>query len=192
MKKTWLLVKSGLLLLLCWLASLVIVMFFPMCYQKFGVVMCFVFGLCSIGASVCIYADSALKLGKKMRIYDERHEQKDNSHFGLLLGLVPTAINYIFVFILYLSKFGVISYDFYPLYKTLTFYFMPLTYIAAPNSAVYVDGTVQSVPVPATELSAAALIIITVLPLVFLITNYVAFIVGYRQIDVKSKILYGK
>ncbi len=189
--KPWLFVKSALLLLLCWLASFVIVMFFPMCYQKFGIVMCFIFGICSVGASVCIYGDSMLKLGKNMRISDER-SGADNSKFGLLMGLVPTVINYIFVIILYLSKFGVIAYDFYPLYKTLTFYFMPLTYIVAPNEAVVVDGVVQSVNVPATELSIGAMMLVTILPIIFLITCHVAYTIAYKRVDVKSKILYGK
>ena len=160
--KPWLFVKSALLLLLCWLASFVIVMFFPMCYQKFGIVMCFIFGICSVGASVCIYGDSMLKLGKNMRISDER-SGADNSKFGLLMGLVPTVINY-----------------------------MPLTYIVAPNEAVVVDGVVQSVNVPATELSIGAMILVTILPIIFLITCHVAYTIAYKRVDVKSKILYGK
>lgn len=192
MNKKWLLIKSGLLLIVCWLTSLVIVMFFPAMYQKFGVIMCVVFGFCSVGASMCIYGNYTLGVGKKLRVIDERASGEDNSKFGLLLGLVPTAINYIYVIILFLSKFGVIKYDFYPLYKTLTFYFMPLTYLTAPNSAEYVDGAVQSVPVPATELSVGTLVLVTLLPLLFLLINHISFTVSYKQVDVKSRILYGK
>lgn len=192
MKKSMLLLKSGLYLFACWLASFVIVMFFPASYQKFGSLMCFVFGICSVGACVCIYGDFAWKLGGKMRLADERAGTTDNHNFGLYLGLVPTIINYIYVFILYLSKFGVIKYDFYPLYKTLTFYFMPWTYLFAPNTLQNINGVMTSVNAKAWEISALGMIIITLLPLIFLGSAYVAFKIGYNHIDVKEKILYGK
>lgn len=192
MKKSTALVKSGLWLLVCWLASFFILMFFQTCYIKFGVIMCFAFGICSVGAIVCIFGDFSWKLGKKMSIYDERNSGKDNSRFGLAVGAVPTVLNYIFAIPVFLSKFGAISLDFYPYYKTLAIYFVPWTYLTAPNTAENINGVVMSVPVPATELSIGALIVIAILPLVFLATCYLGFLIGYRHIDVKEKILYGK
>lgn len=192
MKKSVLLLKSGLMLILCWLASLVITMFFPTCYMRFGAVMCFLFGICSVGAVICIYGDFTWKLGKKMSLYDERNGLKDNSLFGLALGAVPTILNYIFAIPVFLSKSGILSFDAYPLYKTLTLYFLPWTYLTAPNTAEKINGVVMSVTVPASQLSAAALVVIAILPLVFLATCYIGFAIGYRHIDVKEKILYGK
>lgn len=192
MKKSTSLIKSGLYLLLCWLASFFILMFFQTCYIKFGVIMCFLFGICSVGALVCIYGDFTWKLGRKMSLYDERNGREDNSRFGLALGAVPTVLNYIFALPVFLSKFGIISLDFYPWYKTLALYFVPWTYLTAPNTAEKINGVVMSVTVPAAELSPVALIVILLLPLVFLITCYLGFIIGYRHIDLKEKILYGK
>lgn len=192
MNKPLQLLKSGLLLFACWLASFVIVFFFPMTYQRMGPAMCLVFGICSIGACVCIYGDFSLKLASRMRSIDERRQDVVNSNFGLWLGFAPTAINYIFVIILYLSKFGVISYDFYPVYKTLTFYFMPITYLFAPNKAVNVNGVVESVAVAAKDVPTVGMVIITILPLVFIATTYIAFKIGYDKIDVKERFLYGK
>ncbi|MBQ8623663.1 MAG: hypothetical protein IJ424_04705 [Oscillospiraceae bacterium] len=191
MKKTSILIKSTLWLFVCWLASFVIVMFFPMCYQNFGNIMCFVFGFCSIGACVCLYADYAHKLGGKMRLSTDSEETiKKQQHFGLFAGIAPTAINYIYVIILYLSKFGIVPFDFFPWYKTLTFYFMPLTYLFAPNEAVYIDGRVTAQSIPAAELSAVAMIIITVLPLIFIATTWAAYYLGYNHISLKEKIVY--
>ena len=50
----------------------------------------------------------------------------------------------------------------------------------------------MSVPVPIEQLSWGAMAIATVLPLVFLVTCYLAFLIGYKHIDVKEKFLYGK
>lgn len=192
MKKSTSLIKSALFLIVCWLASGFIILFFQTCYEKFGVIMCFAFGICSVGACVCIYGDFAWKLGKKMAVYDDRNKLGDNSSFGLALGAVPTAINYIFVILLYLSKLGVLGFDFYPYYKTLTFYFVPWTYLAAPNTVEKINDVVMSVPVPIEQLSWGAMAIATVLPLVFPVTCYLAFLIGYKHIDVKEKFLYGK
>lgn len=192
MKKSTSLIKSGLFLIVCWLAAIFIVTFFPTCYMKFGVIMCFLFGICSVGAIVCIYGDFTWKLGRKMSLYDERNGKVDNSRFGLALGAVPTVLNYIFALPVFLSKFGIISLDFYPWYKTLALYFVPWTYLTAPNTAEKINGKVMSVAVPAAELSPVALIVILLLPLIFLLTCYLGFIIGYRHIDLKEKILYGK
>lgn len=184
-------IKSALWLLVCWLASFVNVMFFPMCYQSFGNIMCFIFGFCSIGATVCLYADFAHKLGGRMRLStDDEATIKKQQHFGAYIGLVPTAINYIYVIILYLSKFRVVPFDFFGWYKTLTLYFMPITYLFAPNEAVYVDGKVQSISIAATELSAGMLIVSAILPLIFVLTTWAAYYVGYNHIDLKEKIVY--
>lgn len=186
-------IKSGLWLFLCWLASFVIVMFFPACYQRFGAIMCFVFGFCSIGAAVCLYADFTHKLGARTRLStDDEETIKKQQHFGAYIGIVPTVINYIYVIVLYLSKFGVIALDFFPWYKTLTLYFMPITYLFAPNEAVYVDGRVTSVSVAATELSWGMLIAAAILPLIFIITTWAAYYVGYNHINLKEKIVYRK
>ncbi len=188
MNKPKLLVQSALYLIVCELAAFVIVMFFPMAYQSIGVGMSIVFGICSTGACVCLYGDFAHKAGRKAGIKDARLEGVDNSYFGFLMGLVPTVINYIYVILVYLSKFRVVSYDFYPWYKTLTFYFMPWTYMFAPNSMV--DGV--STTMAAVDLPWYGLLIITILPLTFLATCYIAFYIGYKNYDMKAKIVYGK
>ncbi len=193
MKKSSLMLKSLLYLLLSWLTGVVIAFFFPMTYQMYGAAMCFVFGFCSVGAAVCLYADLCYKAGGKM---SSRHLKEpagpNEKHFGAAIGAVPTAINYIYVIILYLSKFGVIKYDFFPVYKTLTFYFMPLTYLFAPSHLEYNDaGSSYTVNVAAQDLSAGAMILVTVLPLIFIITCWAAYYIGYEHIDLKEKILYG-
>ena len=188
MNKPKLLVQSALYLIVCELAAFEIVMFFPMAYQSIGVGMSVVFGICSTGACICLYGDFCSKAGRKAGIKNARLDGVDNSYFGLFMGLVPTAINYIFVILVYLSKFRVVSYDFYPWYKTLTFYFMPWTYLFAPNTIV--DGV--STTVAAVDLPWYGLVIITILPLTFLATCYIAFYVGYKNYDMKSKIVYGK
>lgn len=194
MKKSSLLIKSALFLILCWLAAFVVTYFFPMCYQMFGAVMCVVFGICSLGTALCIYADFCFKSGGKMNTRSNRESVgKNDKHFGALIGAVPAGINYIFVILLWLSKLGVLNFDFFPWYKTLTFYFMPFTYLFAPNSLVYnEEGVSMSVSVPATELSVVGMIIITLLPLTFLITCWAAYYIGHEHIDLKERILYGK
>lgn len=194
MKKSKLLIKSGLMLIPCWLASLVITTFFAMLYFKYGMIMCFLFGFCSLGATLAIYADFCWKAGGKMNTKSMRilNETREDEKFGLLIGAVPTAINYIFVLLLYLSKFGIIKFDFFPIYKTLTLYFMPFTYIFAPNSIVYEpDGGVSTANVLAQDLNAGMLILAFILPLTFLAACHIAFYVGYNHIDVKEKLLYG-
>lgn len=193
MKKTSLIIRSALYLILCWLAGLFIIAFFPLCYQRFGVVMCFIFGFCSLGAAVCIYADFCYKAGGRANTRSNRDLLKPNDkHFGAIIGIAPTVINYIYVVMLYLSKFGVIKSDFFPIYKFLTFYFMPFTYIFAPNTLQYDEtGRSLSVNVPASELSAGALILVTLLPLVFLLTCWAAYYIGHEHIDLKERILYG-
>lgn len=185
------LIKSGLWLIACWAACFFINMFFLTCYLKYGAVMCYAFGFCSVGASVCIYADFTHKLGSRMRRSDDSEEKiKKQQHFGAIVGLVPTAINYVYVILLYLSKLGAWKFDFYPYYKTLTTYFIPLSYIVAPNKSVYVDGVVNSISATATELSWGAMILFTLLPLIFVITTWAAYYVGYNHIDLKEKIVY--
>lgn len=194
MSKSSLLLKSGLWLIPCWLASFVITTFFPMLYFRFGVIMCFVFGFCSLGAVLAIYADFCWKAGGKMNTKSMRinNEVTADQNFGLCIGAVPTTINYIFVILLYLSKFRVLKFDFFPVYKTLTLYFMPFTYIFAPNSIVYeADGGVSTVNIMAWDLNAGMLILAAIMPLSFLLCCWAAFYVGYNHIDLKEKILYG-
>ncbi len=191
MSKISILLKSVIWLFVSWLASGVIIMFFPFCYESFGVIMCIAFGICSVGATVCLFADFAHKCGGKMRLSTDTEEQiKKQQHFGWFLGIAPTVINYIYVIVLWLSKFGVIKTDFYPLYKTLNFYFVPLTYLFAPNSAVYIDGRAVSVPMAASELSIAAMIFFSILPIVFVLTTWIAYYLGYNHISLKEKIVY--
>lgn len=194
MKKNILLfIKSALFLIVCWLAGMFICMFFPNSYKDYGNIMCFIFGFCSVGAMVCIYADWTHKLGAKTRVKTDTEEKiKKQQHFGLYLGLVPTAINYIYFIILCLSKFGAVDFDFFPIYKTLTFYFVPLIYLVAPDTISYVDGAVTSTPVPATELSLGAMIMFAILPLIFCVTTWVSYYVGYNHIDLKERITYRK
>lgn len=193
LKKSSLLIKSAAYLLLSWLTGVVIAFFFPMCYQNFGPVMCFVFGFCSLGAAVCLYADLCYKAGGRMNTRSRTEPVlPSDKHFGAVIGAVPTGINYLFVIILWLSKLGVIKTDFFPWYKTLTFYFMPFTYLFAPNTLVYDEtGRSFSQSVPASELSAGAMILVTLLPLVFLLTCWAAYYIGFEHIDLKEKILYG-
>lgn len=183
--------KSFLYLILCLLASFVIVMFFPTCYNVYGDLMCVLFGICSLGAAMCIYGDFCWKLGKKMHTHlDTPEEEQSKQHFGFKVGLVPTVINYIYVVILYLSKFGVIKYDFYPTYKTLNYYFVPWTYLVAPN--VFTAGEKVSQSVAATDLSWGAMTMLTLLPLTFLVVCWGFFYIGYNNIDVISRIVYKK
>lgn len=194
MKKSKLILKSLLFLFLSWLAGFFISTFFPMCYQRFGLPMCFLFGFCTLGAAVCIFADFSNKAGARMNTRSYREENPANEeNFGLWIGALPTGINYVYVILLWLSKFGVIKTDFYPWFKTLTFYFMPLSYIVAPNEIIYdASGAVSSQSVPAHELSIWAMLLFTVLPLIFLLTCWIAFRIGYNHVDVKAKILYGQ
>lgn len=195
MKKSTLVIKSALMLLACWLASFVITTFFPTFYFKYGIIMCFLFGFCSLGASLAIYADFCWKAGGKMntRSMQIQNTVETDQNFGLTIGAVPTIINYLFVIPLYLSKFGILKYDFFPTYKSLTFYFMPFTYIFAPSSIGYeADGTTFIVNILARDLNAGTLIMALLLPLTFLFTCWAAFYVGYNHIDLKERILYGK
>lgn len=195
MKKSKLLIKSGLFLIPCWLASFVIVTFFAQLYFKMGVIMCFVFGFCSLGATLCIYADFCWKAGGKMntRSMQIQGEVESDQNFGAIIGAVPAAINYVFVIILYLSKFGIIKADMFGIYKTLTLYFMPFTYIFAPNTLVYLDnGGVTTQNIPASDLGAGMLILAALLPLSFVLICWCAYYVGYNHVDVKERILYGK
>ena len=191
--KAWEYIKSGLYLILCFLISIPIVTFCGYLYRTVGVIMAVLIGFCSVGATVCIYADSAIKLGKKYRNIDERSKNNlANRNFGVNFGIVPTAISYSEVILVFLSKFSIVNYDFYPLYKTLNMYFLPWTYIFSPNSYVMEGERLLQIPVPATELSAAALVFISVLPLIFIATTAIAYKIGYNNIDLKEKILYGK
>lgn len=192
--KALLLVKAGLWLIPCWLASFVIVTFFATLYFKYGTVMCFLFGFCSLGATLCIYADVCHKTGGRMNTKSMKimGENNNDQHFGALMGAVPTGINYIFVIILYLSKFGIIKADMFGVYKTLTLYFMPFTYIFAPNTLVYLDnGLVDTKNIPACNLGPGMLILALIMPLCFLVTCWAAFYIGYNHIDMKELILYG-
>lgn len=195
MKKSTLVIKSALMLIACWLASFVITMFFPTFYFKYGIVMCFLFGFCSLGASLAIYADFCWKAGGKMntRSMQIQNTVETDQNFGLVIGAVPTIINYLFTIPLYLSKFGILKYDFFPTYKSLTFYFMPFTYIFAPSSIGYeADGTTFILNIPAQDLNAGTLIMAFILPLTFLLICWAAFYIGYNHIDLKERILYGK
>lgn len=193
-KKSTLLLKSLLFLFVSWLAGFFIIVFFPMCYYRFGAIMCLVFGFCSAGAAMCIYGDFCYKAGAKMNTKSARmmNDVKTDRNFGAIIGLVPTVINYIYVLILWLSKLGAMKLDFFPWYKTLTFYFMPLSYIVAPNIK-YVDenGSAALRSVPASDLTIGAMIIFTLLPILFELTCWAAYYVGYEHINLKDKILYG-
>ncbi len=184
-------IKSLLFMLLCWLAGFFVNTMFPMVYQSIGQLACFLFGICSLGVVGCIYGDWCLKMANKQHLRTDTPEmEKKKQHYGLIVGIAPTVVNYIYVIILYLSRAGIIAVDFYAWFKTLTIYFMPFSYIVAPNTAVYVDGRVTSVNVPATELSAWAMVLFTVLPLFFLLVCWGFYYIGYNRINVKDKILY--
>lgn len=192
--KTQLLIKSGLYLIVCWLAGLFITAFCAMCYQKFGIIMCIIFGFCSVGAAVCIYSDFCYKAGGKMNTRSNRELVKPNDkHFGAIIGIVPTGINYIFVILLWLSKFGIMKTDFLPWYKTLTIYFLPLTYLFAPPSGYGNDASGKTFAIypSASELSIGGMIFVTVLPLIFMLACWAAYYIGHEHIDLKEMILYG-
>ena len=195
MKKSTLMIKSAFMLIACWLASFVITMFFPMLYFKYGIIMCFLFGFCSLGASLAIYADFCWKTGGRMntRSMQIQNTVETDQNFGAVIGAVPTVINYIYVVLLYLSKFGILKFDFFPYYKTLTFFFTPFTYIFAPSSIGYdANGSTYIVNIAAQDLNAGMLILAFILPLTFLFACWAAFYVGYNHIDLKERILYGK
>ncbi len=193
MKKSRMLIKSAVMLIACEFTGFVINYFFPLCYQNYGAVMCVLFGFCSLGASLCIYADFCSKAGAKLNTRSRLDAAAPNEkHFGAVIGAVPAGINYLFVLLLCLSRYKVLGFDFYPWYKTLTFYFMPITYLFAPNSLVFDEtGRSMSASVPAWDISTLGIFIISVLPLFFLLVCWAAFYVGYEHIDLKEKILYG-
>lgn len=157
--------------------------------------MCYVFGICSIGAIVCIYGDFCYKAGGRANTKSARlaNTVTTGCNFGAVIGLVPTVINYIYVILLWFSKLRVIKTDFFPWYKTLTFYFAPLIYLVAPNSFFYSDeGRIETLIPPASEISVGAMLLFTVLPLIFELTCWAAYYVGYNHISLKEKLLYGE
>ena len=61
MKKSKLILKSLLFLFLSWLAGFFISTFFPMCYQRFGLPMCFLFGFCTLGTAKAFWTRACLR-----------------------------------------------------------------------------------------------------------------------------------
>lgn len=193
--KPALIIKSILYLFVCWLTGFFINAFFPNSYLKYGVIMCFAFGFCSVGASLCIYADFCYKAGAKANTKSARimNQIETDKNFGAVLGIAPTAINYLYVILLWLSKFNILGFDFYPIFKTLTLYFMPLSYLVAPNVPfLNENGGLESRSVPAWDLSMGAMILFTLLPILFEITCWAAYYLGYTHLSLKEIILYGR
>ncbi len=191
MNHTVIQIKSFLFLLVCELCGFFINMMFPMMYNSMGLLACIFFSICTLGATACIYGDWCIKMGGKHHLRsDTPEDEKNKQHYGLIVGIVPTVVNYIYVIILYLSKLEIIKADLYPLYKTLTFYFMPLTYFVAPNTSEYIDGRITTITMAATELPWYAMLLFTILPLFFLLVCWGFYYIGYNHIDMKEKILY--
>lgn len=141
-----------------------------------------IFGVCALLVLILLFADYSVKRGIMMRKAVGSFKDPDMlvkyESFGLYIGIVGAIPCYITAILELLSRLGVIG-NFHPLYKLLNMYFMPLFDLIAH------DADVMLMPYP-------ALIFVFLMPLVIPATTYIAYKVGYKNIEVVESLVYKK
>ena len=92
------------------------------------------------------------------------------------MGLVAMCPSYILLGILMISKSGVIG-DFLPAYKLLNACFFPVIDLIAPSAKI-------------AEASPLLFVIMTVVPVFYLLSLGMSFRWGYDSVDLKTKVMY--
>lgn len=142
-----------------------------------GVLATVVFGICSPGCLICIFADYCLKLGGKMKGNVNLHGEKPQPKFGMLLGVLASIPYFVTYCLLVLAKLGAIG-NMTGVFKLINAPFMPLIDIFAPAAT------------PSQEITLAGMIAIGLLPLTLIAGCSIAYKVSYDDIDVAKKVLY--
>lgn len=134
------------------------------------------FGIVCLILLICVMADFSLKLGYSAVKGVKAKTLSPCRNFGILSGLAASLPTYICFILLVLSSKGIIG-NFYPAFKLINAMFSPLI-----NSfAVTAD---------AKALTAAQLIAIGLLPLIFPLVSWFSFRLGYDDTDLVQKFVY--
>ncbi|MBR1383540.1 MAG: hypothetical protein IJ555_07010 [Ruminococcus sp.] len=160
----------------CELFCIVTFIFYMVVVSAMGKAAHVVFALVCLLLVICITADFGLKQGYSAHKGVKAGTLDECINFGAVLGLASALPTYICFVLLLLSSNGVIG-NFYPAYKLINSMFAPAVNVFA-------------VTADAAQLSAAQLVGIGILPLVFPLVAWVSFRLGYNDTDLAKKFLY--
>ncbi len=154
-------------------------LFYVVAKKPLGILANVVFGFCTLGCTLCLFADYCLKLGGKMKGNVTLHKEKPEPYFGAVLGIIASVPFYISYIVLVLSKAGVIG-SFTGYFKLINSQFFPIIDLFAKSSTATAD------------ISAGTMIFIALLPAAFIVTCHISYKITYNNIDVAQKLLYKK
>ncbi|MBQ9375769.1 MAG: hypothetical protein IJU04_05495, partial [Ruminococcus sp.] len=97
-------------------------------------------------------------------------------NFGFSMGLVAMCPSYILLGLLIISKSEIFG-NFLPAYKLLNACFFPLIDIAAPTAKM-------------ADVSPALYIMMAILPVLYMLSLGISFMLGYDNVDIKTKLMY--
>ena len=160
----------------CELFCIVTFIFYAFVSKALGKAAHVIFGLVCLALVFCIMADFSLKQGYSANKGVKAGTLKECRSFGLAMGFAASLPTYICFLLLLLSANGVIG-NFYPAYKLINSMFAPAVNVFA-------------ITADAAKLSAAQLVGIGLLPLVFPIVSWIGFKLGYDDTDLVKKFVY--
>ncbi len=156
-------------------------LFYVVAKQGMGVFANIIFGFCTLGCMLCLYADYCLKLGGKMGGNVRLHEEKPCPRHGIILGVISVIPYYVTYVFLILSKLGVVVTDnFFGYFRLINAPYLPIL-------DLFVGGDKTAAAIPADYL-----IIFGILPVLSIVVCHICFKISYERIDVAQKVLYKK
>ncbi len=160
----------------CLLMGIFVFLFFIAVSTVMGTVANILFGAVGVIVVMCVMADYGLKQGDIAQQKVHLRGEKPCRNFGAVIGLVSALPCYLSTFFLALSKLGIIG-NFLPAYKLINCYFFPLNALVAHDADI-------------NKMNPMAFILFLILPLVFILSAWISFKIGYDQTDLKKKIVY--
>lgn len=160
----------------CELFCIVTFIFYMVVVSAMGKSAHVVFAIVCMLLVICIMADFGLKQGYSACKGIRSGTLSPCRSFGAVMGLAAAAPTYVCYVLLLLSSNGIIG-NFYPAYKLINSMFAPAVNIFA-------------VTADAKALSAAQLVGIGLLPLVFPLITWIGFRLGYDDTDLAKKFVY--
>lgn len=161
------------------LIGLSFALFYVVAKQGMGVFANIIFGFCTLGCMLCLYADYCLKLGGKMGGNVRLHEEKPCPKHGIALGIVSIIPYYVTYIFLIFSKLGAVG-NFFGWFRLINAPYLPIL-------DLFAGGDVKASAIPADYL-----VVFAILPVLSIVVCHICFKISYERIDVAQKVLYKK
>lgn len=153
-----------------------VMLFFWAVAKAFGKAANVMFGFTGVMCVVCVMADYCLKQGNIAQNKVKLHGDKVSKNFGGKIGLAAMLPSLISLALLVLSKIGAIG-NFLPAFKIINAPYFPLFDFVAHTADI-------------KAMAYGAFIMAAFFPAIYWLSSFIAFRIGYSQVDVKEKVMY--